>query len=97
MKFDDLIIELIALLERSSEVHWAEYFIVVLKLYNDGKIGQSYKATLNAYGGMCSFNDLTLNLISNEEVERVEVIMAELYSFCKSKRRGPYGIFGYAT
>ena len=97
MKFDALIIELISLLERSSEDHWVEYFKKVLELNNEGRVRQSYKATLNAYGGMCSFNDLTLNFISNEEIERVLTIRDELYRFCKSKQRGPYGIFGYTT
>jgi hypothetical protein len=97
MKFDNLIVDLINLLEKSSEDHWASYFKNVLQLYRSGKTSKAYKITLQAYGGMCSFNDLTLNFISDEEVQRVEAIRSYLYTFCKSKKRDPFGIFGFST
>ena len=93
--FETSLEELIELLKASSEEYWCGYFLEVLDIHNNGNSSASYKNVLEAYGGMCSFNDLTLNFISDSEVAKVEKIRRDLYHFCKSKKRGPFGAFGF--
>ena len=91
MKFDKILEELISLLLKSSENHWAKYFTEVLHLYSSGHKNKAYKKVLRAYGGMCSFNDLGLNFITNEEYERVLEIRKWLYNYSRSHKKGVFG------
>ncbi|WP_421774779.1 DUF6966 domain-containing protein [Gracilimonas sp.] len=84
MKFDKTLEELITLLLKSGENHWASYFTEVLELYNSGNKNKAHKKVLGAFGGMRSFNDIGLNFITNEEVDRVLEIKKWLYNYSKS-------------
>ncbi|MEQ8579915.1 MAG: hypothetical protein RIC57_08740 [Balneola sp.] len=91
MKYDQQLEELISLLLQSSENHWAKYFTEALYFYNSGEKNKSYKKVLGAYGGMGSFNDIGLNFITNEEVERVLEIKKWLYSYSKKHKKNIFG------
>ncbi len=95
MNYQRSIETLVKLLNKASEEHWVLYFTDALDLYKNGKPAASYKKVLNAYGGMASFNDLTLNFITEEELYEVVCIRSSLYAYCKSKRRGSFGLFGF--
>lgn len=91
MKYAKTLEELISLLVKSGENHWANYFSEALKLYKGGNLKSSYKKVLGAYGGMDSFNDIVLNFITDEEVERVLKIKTWLYSYSKTHKKGIFG------
>ena len=97
MNYEKSLEELVLLLKNSSEEHWFGYFSDALASHRSGNISASYRKVLDAYGGMCSFNDLTLNFISDAEVMTVNQIRSDLYHFCKSKRRWPFGVIGFKT
>ncbi len=72
MEYEKELSELIGLLNRAQEAHWESYFREVFSKYKQGKARQSYKYVLGADGGMGSFSDAPLSLITIEEMERVE-------------------------
>ncbi len=86
MDYEQELNELIILLDKAKEDHWARYFRESLNKYNNGHTNRSYKHVMQAYGGMGSFNDIILNFISDEEYSRVEEIRESLWQFCKSNK-----------
>ena len=91
MKYEQQLEELISLLTKSNEDHWVKYFTEALSLYKSGKENKSYKKVLGAFGGIGSFNDIGLNFITDEEVERVLEIKELLYSYSKSHKKNTFG------
>ncbi len=87
MKYEDDLERLILLLEKSQEGRWSDYFKDVLTTYTSGDEDESYKKVLSAYGGMRSFNDLTLNFINADQVSEVESIRSSLWDYCQRKKK----------
>ena len=93
MKYEEDLERLILLLEKSQEECWPDYFKDVLVTYKTGDEDGSYKKVLSAYGGMCSFNDLTLSFISAAEVSEIEAIRSSLWDYCQKNKKKLWGIF----
>lgn len=93
MKYEDYLDRLIFLLEKSGEDHWVCYFKEVLAICKSGNKNRSYKKALSAYGGMCGFNDLTLNCISDSEVKEIQAIRSYLWSYCRLNKKKMWGVF----
>ncbi len=67
-KLSELLLQLIELLKKNQNQNWANYFSACIMV--DGKI--NIENILQAYGGMCSFNDFSLSAYQ-EEVKRQEL------------------------
>jgi hypothetical protein len=77
---ESLIIRMIEILEQASEEHWTQYFQNALQLLKKGKVVRCKKWILGAYGGMCSFNDISLNFIDEKTYNEALMLRKKLYS-----------------
>ncbi|MCO1336175.1 hypothetical protein MO867_17730 [Microbulbifer sp. OS29] len=74
--------ELISLLLKSNNEHWADWFNEVKKLYEQGEKSKSYAKALGAYGGMGSFNDVFWDL-PKKEFDRLEFLKGQIWNYAK--------------
>ncbi len=74
--------ELVLLLMKSGNQHWAKWFKAAKDLYLSGKASQSFSKVLGAYGGMGSFNDVFWNL-PKDDFDRLEYLKGELWVYAK--------------
>lgn len=77
--------EMITLLRKGGNEHWANYFQIAKEFYLSGKTSKSYSKVLGAYGGMGSFNDTFWNL-PQEEHERMEYLRDAIWTYSKEHR-----------
>jgi len=81
--FDDMLLEMIELLKKSGNVHWANWFQIAYDFNQSGKAPESYRKVLGAYGGMGSFNDVFWNL-PKAEFDRLEYLKGEVWKHAKA-------------
>jgi len=81
--FDDMLSEMIELLKKSGNEHWANWFQVAYDFNQSGKASESYRKVLGAYGGMGSFNDVFWNL-PETEFARLEYLKGEIWNYAKA-------------
>ncbi len=74
--------EMIALLRKCDNSHWANWFQIALDLYTSGKSSKSYSKVLGAYGGMGSFNDVFWNLPQKEH-DRLAYLKEAVWVYAK--------------
>ncbi|PKG75965.1 hypothetical protein CXF86_03360 [Shewanella sp. GutCb] len=85
-EYQVLLEELIELLRNNNEEHWANYFSKSLGLLYRDRPQKSIAHSLNAYGGMGSFNDsLCLKGASSKTKKRGFQLRHYLWSECRSK------------
>lgn len=79
--------ELVELLRTYNEDHWVSYFRKSLELLYKGKPQKSISHSLDAYGGMGSFNDLlTFTGAPEDKANRGFELRNNLWLECKSKQ-----------
>ena len=78
----DILKEMIILLKKCDNDHWAKWFQIALDLYKSGKESKSYSKVLGAYGGMGSFNDVFWNL-PQQEHDRLEYLKGVIWTYAK--------------
>ena len=79
--------ELLILLQKYNEERWAQYFKESLGLLQKGKPQRSIYHSLNAYGGMGSFNDSVFFTGASEKEAKYGLELKEkLWLECKSKK-----------
>ncbi|QQL46200.1 DUF6966 domain-containing protein [Sulfuriroseicoccus oceanibius] len=77
------LMRLIHLLEKAKEDNWVIYFGNALERLQQGNTEKAKQVIRRAYGGMCSFNDLGLNFITDKEYEEVLKLRNELWELSK--------------
>ena len=83
--FERELAQLIQLLDKAGDEHWASYFRMTLDKYRRGNRRASFSHFLGAFGGMGSFNDRFFNTLSDHEVSQLAKISDNLWDFCKSE------------
>lgn len=78
----EMLEELITLLHKCDNDHWAKWFQIAHDQYCSGKALQSYSRVLGAYGGMGSFNDVFCNLPQDEH-DRLEYLKEAIWKYAK--------------
>ena len=81
--YSEMLEEMIKLLIKSDNKHWANWFQIAYDLQKKGNESLSYSKVLGAYGGMGSFNDVFWNL-PKEEHDRLEYLKGEIWSYAKN-------------
>ena len=81
--FEAMAVELIVLLEKSGDQHWANWFRRASDLYAQGKEREAFSKVLGAYGGMGSFNDVFWDL-PKKEFDRLEHLKGEIWKHSKN-------------
>lgn len=82
--YSDMLDEMVLLLMKSGDPHWAKWFRIAQELYLNGQESRSFSKVLGAYGGMGSFNDVFWNL-PKDEFDRLEHLKGAIWTYARER------------
>ncbi len=80
--YSEMLEEMVLLLMKSGNQHWAKWFKIANELYLSGKVSRSFSKVLGAYGGMGSFNDAFWDL-PKDEFDRLEYLKTAVWIYAQ--------------